>query len=55
MIDRTLLESWVDRPLAAIRRLVAPAAPAGHFDRSLQGIAHGLHNALLGADASAAA
>jgi aminoglycoside phosphotransferase (APT) family kinase protein len=48
MIDRTLLESWVDRPLAAIRRLVAPAAPAGHFDRSLQGIAHGLHNALLG-------
>ena len=48
MIDRTLLESWVDQPLAAIRRLVAPAAPAGHFDRSLQGIAHGLHNALLG-------
>ncbi len=47
-VDGDLLERWVDRPLAIIRRSSVLLPMAGHVNRHLQEIEQELHSELLG-------
>ena len=48
VVDSTLLERWIDRPLLVIRRLQARQPAAGHIDEVIERLRAELHGALAG-------